>query len=103
MTAAANTLGCLDGYDHLPCTVYNQTLVSEQAGTGVYATVYTTTAAGVYEIMGYTYSTVCGTSSAGNMTATQYVKATETGSTGASGATVSSWQVEATQPHAQAA
>lgn len=88
-----NMLGCLDGYDHLPCAVYNQPNVSESAQSGSYATVFTTTAAGVYRVNGYTYSTVCGTSTAGNMTATQYVKAAELGSTGASGATVSSWQV----------
>jgi len=93
---AANTLGCLDGWDHLPCTVYLESNVSESAGSGSYATVFTTTAAGLYRVTGYTYSTSTGTCTNGGssctMTAIQYAKATQTGGT-ASGAIVSSWQV----------
>jgi hypothetical protein len=93
---AANTLGCLDGWDHLPCTVYLETNVSESTGSGSYATLFTTAAAGIYRVTGYTYSTSTGTctngGSACTMTTIQYAKATQTGGT-ASGAIVSSWQV----------
>lgn len=88
-----NAIGCLDGYDHLPCTVYAGTLTSESAGTAAYATEYTTAAAGVYRVNAYLYSTVCGTSSAGNMTASYFSRAVETGITAQSGATVATWQV----------
>ncbi|HEY1209594.1 MAG TPA: hypothetical protein VGE85_09505 [Terracidiphilus sp.] len=93
IVAASNTLGCLDGYDHLPCTVYIQPLVSESSGTGSYATVWTTTSAGIYQISGYTYGTSCGTTSSGSATATQYVEAVQNGGPTAYGATVSSAQV----------
>lgn len=55
--AAGNTLGCLDGWDHLPCVVYEMGLTSESAATGSYATAYTTPAAGVYRITGNIYAT----------------------------------------------
>ena len=57
--AAPNTLGCLDGYDHLPCTVYIQAITGE-AATVSYTTVFTTTAAGLYRAHGYIYPTAQG-------------------------------------------
>ena len=72
-----NTLGCLDGYDHLPCTVYEMGLTSESAATGSYATAYTTPAAGVYRITGNVYATTVSTTS---YTVTMLVKEGQTGS-----------------------
>lgn len=60
VSKAGNTLGCLDGYDHLPCTVYNGTLLSESSPTASYATVFTTngsTGAGLYRVSGSIYAT----------------------------------------------
>jgi hypothetical protein len=57
---ASNTLGCLDGWDHLPCTVYIMTPASESAVTGSYATAFTTSAAGIYRITGDVYPTTAG-------------------------------------------
>jgi hypothetical protein len=48
----SNTLGCLDGYDHRPCVVYDSGTISETAPTESYAAFYTTTAAGQYRICG---------------------------------------------------
>ena len=56
-----NTIGCLDGFDHLPCTVYEMGLTSQSAVTGTYATAYTTTATGFYRITGNVYATTAGT------------------------------------------
>jgi hypothetical protein len=61
--AASNSLGCLDGWDHLPCTVYEMGVTSESAVTGAYATAYTTPAAGVYRVSGNVYPTTDGTTS----------------------------------------
>lgn len=91
-----NTLGCTDGWDHTPCVVFSQTLVSETTQSGAYSTVYTTTAAGVYRISGYTYATVCGTTSSGSYTVTQYASITQNGGSGAYGYTVSSAQIGST-------
>lgn len=89
---ASNTLGCLDGWDHLPCTVYIEPLVSESVGNGSYTTVWTSSAAGVYLVTGYMYGTVAGTCSAGSGTAELFVKATMNGGT-ANGWAVASAQV----------
>lgn len=75
-TAAANTLGCLDGWDHLPCTVYIEGNVSETAASGSYATVWTSSNAGIYRVTGYTFGTTVSTTS---YSIQQYVKVTETG------------------------
>lgn len=72
-----NTLGCLDGYDHLPCTVYDGPVLSETSVTGSWATVYTTTAAGWYRINGSVYAT---TTSSTAYTITQSVSATQVSS-----------------------
>ena len=55
--AISNTLGCLDGYNHLPCVVYVQTPFSESSPSGTLATVYTTPAAGLYRVTGTIYPT----------------------------------------------
>jgi len=75
-SALGNTLGCLDGYNHLPCTVYIQSAISESAPTNTYATVYTTTAAGLYRVTGAFYMTAA-SSTGGTMS--QYVAATQQG------------------------
>ena len=90
VTAAANTLGCLDGYDHLPCTVYVQSNVSESAATGSYATAWTSTFAGTYRVTGYIYGT---TASSTAFTVSEYVKATQTGQSAGNGYLVGSAQV----------
>jgi hypothetical protein len=59
-----NNLGCTDGYDHLPCTVYDMGLTSENTVTNsscCTSTSYTTTAAGVYSIRGTCYATTAST------------------------------------------
>jgi hypothetical protein len=61
--AAPNTYGCLDGFDHLPCTVYEMGLTSQSAVTGSYATAFTTSAAGFYRIHGNVYATTTSTTS----------------------------------------
>jgi hypothetical protein len=94
--AKTNTLGCLDGWDHLPCTVYVQSAVSESAQSGTYATVYTTAAAGVYRINGYTYGTSCGITSSGSYTATLYAKLQQNGGPAGYGYSVASAQVGST-------
>jgi len=75
-SALGNTLGCLDGYNHLPCTVSIQPAISESAPTNTYATVYTTTAAGLYRVTGAFYMTAA-SSTGGTMS--QYVAATQQG------------------------
>ena len=60
--ASPNTLGCLDGYDHLPCTIYEMGLTSQSSVTGSYATAFTTTAVGFYRITGNVYATTAGSS-----------------------------------------
>jgi hypothetical protein len=77
--AIPNTLGCLDGYNHLPCVVYVQTPLSESAPTASYATVYTTTAAGLYRVSSTFYMTAASSTSA---TIDQYVSATQLGAVG---------------------
>jgi hypothetical protein len=52
-----NTLGCVDGYDHLPCVVYAGPVLSERSPSGSYATVFTTEDAGLYRISGSIYAT----------------------------------------------
>lgn len=71
-----NTLGCLDGWDHLPCTVFNENNVSESSATGSYSTVWTTTYAGTYRVTGYTYGT---TASSSTYAVQQYVQVEESG------------------------
>jgi hypothetical protein len=53
---ATNAYGCLDGYDHLPCVVYNGPVITESSTTSTTA-IYTTTAAGYYRINGGIYAT----------------------------------------------
>ena len=84
---AANTLGCLDGWDHLPCTVYEMGTTSESAVTGSYATAYTTPAAGVYRITGNVYATTAGSTA---YTVTVLVKEAQTGSVTSHGMGVAS-------------
>jgi hypothetical protein len=90
VVAAANTLGCLDGYDHLPCVVYAQSNVSESAQTGSYTTVWTTASAGTYRITGYIYGT---TASSTAYSVSHYVKATQTGQSSGNGYLVASAQL----------
>ncbi|MGC1462252.1 MAG: hypothetical protein WA802_08625 [Terracidiphilus sp.] len=90
IVAAANTLGCLDGYDHLPCTVFVQTNVSESTATGSYGTVLTTTNAGTYRITGYIYGT---TASSTAYSVSNYVKATQGGQSSGNGYLVASAQI----------
>jgi hypothetical protein len=90
IVAAANTLGCLDGYDHLPCTVFDQTNISESSPTGSYATVWTSTNAGTYRITGYIYGT---TASSTAYSVSNYVKATQTGQSSGNGYLVASAQI----------
>lgn len=82
-----NTLGCLDGYDHLPCTVYRMGLTSESAATGSYATAFTTSAAGIYRISGDLYTT---TQSSTAFTVNMLVKVGQNGSYSSHGLTVAS-------------
>ena len=89
IVAAANTLGCLDGYDHLPCTVYVQSTISESSPTGTYATAWTSAYAGLYRVTGITYGT---TASSTAYTVTSYVKALNTGGS-ANGYTVATAQI----------
>jgi hypothetical protein len=53
---ATNAYGCLDGYDHLPCVVYNSPVITESSTTSTTA-IYTTTAAGWYRLSGSIYAT----------------------------------------------
>ena len=57
---ASNTLGCLDGWDHLPCTVYIMSPTSESSPTNSWATAFTTSATGVYRVTGNVYPTASG-------------------------------------------
>jgi hypothetical protein len=85
--AASNTLGCLDGWDHLPCTVYEMGVTSESAVTGAYATAYTTPAAGVYRVNGDVYPTTDGTTS---YTVSLLVKQQQTGGDASHSLTIAS-------------
>jgi hypothetical protein len=58
-----NTLGCVDGYDHLPCTVYHMGLTTGLTACTGYANAYETTAAGLYRITGNLYATATSTTS----------------------------------------
>ena len=93
IVAAANTLGCLDGYDHLPCTVFVQSNVSESSATGSYATVWTSTNAGTYRVTGYVYGT---TASSTAYSVSNYVKAAQTGQSSGNGYLVASAQIGTT-------
>jgi hypothetical protein len=93
IVGGANTLGCLDGYDHLPCTVFVQSNVSESSPTGSYATVWTSTNAGTYRITGYIYGT---TASSTAYSVSNYVKATQTGQSSGNGYLVASGQIGTT-------
>ena len=90
IVAAANSLGCLDGYNHLPCTVYVESNVSESAATATYSTVWTSTSAGVYRVTGYIYGT---TASSTAYTVGNYVKATQSGQAAGNGYLVGSAQI----------
>lgn len=87
LVAASNTLGCLDGWDHLPCTVYEMGVTSESAVTGAYATAYTTPAAGVYRVNGNVYPTTDGTTS---YTVSLSVKQQQTGGDASHSLTIAS-------------
>jgi len=76
---STNSYGCLDGYDHLPCTVYDSAVIGESAQTGAYATIYTTTAAGWYRVSGTLYAT---TASSTAYTLEQIVNAAQVGFAG---------------------
>jgi hypothetical protein len=60
----SNTMGCLDGYDHLPCTVYQQTFTTQTANI-TSQTVYTgtSTPGGKYRVMLQTQVTTAATTS----------------------------------------
>ena len=88
--AASNTLGCLDGWDHLPCTVYEMGVTSESAVTGAYATAYTTPASGVYRVNGNVYPTTDGTTS---YTVNLSVKQQQTGGDASHSLTIASASV----------
>ena len=90
IVAATNTLGCLDGYDHLPCTVFVQSNISESTQSGSYATVWTSSYAGMYRVTGYIYGT---TASSTAYAVSSYVKATQTGQSGGNGYLVGSAQI----------
>jgi hypothetical protein len=87
---ATNTLGCLDGWDHLPCTVYIQPNVSEGTATGSYSTVWTSTGAGVYQVSGYLYGTIASTTA---YTVTLYAKATSAGQSAGNGYSIAVGQI----------
>jgi len=87
---ATNTYGCLDGYDHLPCVVYNQTPMSESTVSGTMATVYTTTAAGTYRVTGDLYVTTASSTAYGIY---QSMSAAEVGGVGAGTETLNSTNV----------
>jgi hypothetical protein len=88
--ASPNTLGCTDGYDHLPCVVYTQSTVSESSPTAAYATNYTTPAAGLYRVTGYFYGT---TVSSTAYQAGAYAQATEVGQSAAHAVLIQSYQI----------
>ena len=90
IVAGANMLGCLDGYDHLPCTVFVQTNISESSPTGSYSTVWTSTYAGTYRITGYIFGT---TASSTAYSVSHYVKATQAGQSSGNGYLVASAQI----------
>jgi hypothetical protein len=90
LVAASNTLGCLDGWDHLPCTVYEMGATSENAVTGAYVTAYTTPAAGVYRVSGNVYPTTDGTTS---YTVSLSVKQQQTGGDASHSLTIASASV----------
>jgi len=88
--AAANTLGCLDGFDHLPCIVYAQATQSESSPTAVYATLFTTTATGVYRVTGYLYGTAASSTS---YTVGLYCQAQQVSQPATKSVLLQSWQI----------
>jgi len=99
IVAAANTLGCIDGYDHLPCVVYQQTNQSITATQSSYTQVWPASgnaAAGIYRTSGYVFGTAAGTCTGGvSGTGEMFVKATQNGGT-ANGWAVASAQIAGT-------
>jgi hypothetical protein len=99
IVAAPNTLGCIDGYNHLPCVVFQQANQSITATQGSYSQVYPASGnatAGIYRASGYVFATSAGTCTGGvSATAEMYVKATQSGGT-ANGWAVASAQIAAT-------
>ena len=99
IVAAPNTLGCIDGYNHLPCVVYQQANQSITATQSSYSQVYPASGnatAGIYRASGYVFATSAGTCTGGvSGTAEMYVKATQSGGT-ANGWAVASAQIAAT-------
>jgi hypothetical protein len=98
-TLAANTLGCIDGFDHLPCIVFQQANQSITATQSSYSQVWPASGnatAGIYRTTGYVYATSAGTCT-GSVSATgeMFVKATQSGGT-ANGWAVASAQIAAT-------
>jgi hypothetical protein len=97
--AAPNTLGCVDGYDHLPCIVFQQANQSITATQSSYTQVWPASGnatAGVYRTTGYVYATTAGTCTGGvSATGEMFVKATQSGGT-ANGWAVASAQIAAT-------
>jgi len=87
---ASNMLGCVDGWDHLPCTVYDQTMLSETAPTGSYTTAWTAASAGVYRVTGYIYGT---SASSTAYSVSTYVKATNSGQSAGNGYLVATAQI----------
>ncbi|MGB8479493.1 MAG: hypothetical protein WCE63_11710, partial [Acidobacteriaceae bacterium] len=98
-TAAPNTLGCVDGYDHLPCIVFQQTNQSTSTTQSSYTTIWPSSGnatAGIYRVTGYVFATTAGTCSApSSLTAEAFVKATNNGGS-ANGWAVASAQVAST-------
>ena len=63
-TAAPNTLGCVDGYDHLPCIVFQQTNQSTSTTRKQLhhhlAIEAANATAGIYRVTGYVFATTAG-------------------------------------------
>jgi len=97
--ASPNTLGCIDGYDHLPCVVYQQTNQSITATQTSYTQVFPAsgnTPAGIYRASGYVFGTAAGACTGSvSGTAEMFVKALQNGGT-ANGWAVASAQIAAT-------
>ena len=98
-TAAPNTLGCVDGWDHLPCIVFQQANQSTSTTQSSYTAIWPSSGnatAGIYRVTGYVFATTAGTCTApSSLTAESFVKATNNGGS-ANGWAVASAQVAST-------
>ena len=90
--ASPNALGCVDGYDHLPCVVYQQSNQAQTAVTGL-ASLFTTnssTGAGIYRVTGYIY---CTSTSSTAFTAQLFINVEQSGQSSFESWLISSAQV----------